>query len=51
MKKSFYKKWWFWLFSIMIIMSMGVIILSHYANESTIKTSKAPVDKKSINKN
>ncbi|PFZ11460.1 hypothetical protein COL60_07960 [Bacillus pseudomycoides] len=46
MKKSFYKKWWFWLFSIMIIMSMGVIILSHYANESTIKTSKAPVDKK-----
>ncbi|WP_426980910.1 hypothetical protein [Bacillus pseudomycoides] len=46
MKKSFYKKWWFWLFSIMIIMSMGVIILSHYANESTIKTSKEPVDKK-----
>lgn len=46
MKNFFYQKWWFISLSIMIIISMGAIILSHYVNEPTIKTIKAPVDKK-----
>ena len=46
MKKFFYQKLWLVLISIMIIMSMGMIILLHYANEPTITTSKAPIDKK-----
>ncbi|HEK9099496.1 hypothetical protein KFD70_00180 [Bacillus pfraonensis] len=46
MKKSFYKKWWFWLFSILIITSIGIIVFLNYTKETKIKTTKEPIDKK-----
>ncbi|PFK42872.1 hypothetical protein COI93_11245 [Bacillus cereus] len=46
MKKSFYKKWWFWLFSILIITSIGTIVFLNYTKETKIQTIKEPIDKK-----
>ncbi|MEN1936063.1 hypothetical protein AAIE21_10690 [Paenibacillus sp. 102] len=46
MKKSFYKKWWFWLFNILIIASIGAIVFLNYTKETKIQTTKEPIDKK-----
>ncbi|MCI0766938.1 hypothetical protein [Bacillus sp. TL12] len=46
MEKSFYKKWWFWLFSILIITSIGTVIFLNYTKETKIQTIKEPIDKK-----
>lgn len=46
MRKSFHKKWWFWLFSMMIITSIVAIIFLNYTKETKIQTTKEPVDKK-----
>ncbi|PEY37266.1 hypothetical protein CN354_13840 [Bacillus cereus] len=46
MKKSFHKKWWLWLFSILIIASIGIIVFFNYTKETKIQTTKEPIDKK-----
>ncbi|MCX2825120.1 hypothetical protein COM13_21135 [Bacillus pseudomycoides] len=46
MKKSFHKKWWFWLFSILILTSLGLTIFLNFMKEIKTQVTNEPVDKK-----